>query len=59
MERKTLKPLRDAELQDAYNRGFKQGSFEEKERIMRIFASFGKIQLSKPLSGKEFEALFD
>jgi len=32
---------------------------DERERIMRIFASFGKIQLEKPLSGKEFEALFD
>ena len=32
---------------------------EERERIMKIFASFGKIQLKKPLSGKKFEALFD
>lgn len=32
---------------------------QERERIMKIFASFGKIQLKKPLSGKEFEALFD
>ena len=31
----------------------------ERERIMKVFASFGKIQLEKPLSGKEFEALFD
>ena len=32
---------------------------EERERIMKIFASFGRIRLKKPLSGKEFEALFD
>lgn len=32
---------------------------QERERIMKIFASFGKVQLKKPLSGKEFEALFD
>ena len=32
---------------------------QERERIMKIFASFGKVQLKKPLLGKEFEALFD
>jgi len=31
----------------------------ERERMLKIFASFGKIQLSKPLTGEEFEALFD
>lgn len=38
---------------------YKAGQESERKRIMKIFASFGKIQLSKPLSGKEFEALFD
>ena len=32
---------------------------QERERIMKVFASLGKIQLEKPLSGEEFEALFD
>ena len=36
-----------------------EGGKAERERIMKIFASFGKVQLKKPLSGKEFEALFD
>ena len=31
----------------------------ERERIMKIFESFGKVQLKKALSDKEFEALFD
>ena len=40
-------------------KSYAQGVKDERERIMKIFASFGKIQLAKPLSGKEFEALFN
>ncbi len=36
MGRGSLKPSRGADkLQDAYNRGFKQGKFEERERIFK------------------------
>ena len=55
---------------EAYKKGLEDGEGErtreierakkaERERMLRIFASFGKIQLEKPLSGKEFEALFE
>lgn len=37
MGKQNLKPSRDAvKLQDAYNKGFKQGKFEERERIIGI-----------------------
>lgn len=55
-----LKAVAQAQLAKADPQGhYEQGKFEERQRIMKIFASFGKVQLEKPLSGEEFEALFD
>ena len=46
-------------MAELYKTECQQRVKQERERIMKIFASFDKIQLKKPLSGKEFEALFD
>lgn len=56
---KPLIEIMQDERNAGYEAGIKWGRFQERERIMKIFASFGKIQLKKPLSGAEFEALFD
>ena len=44
---------------EEYQRQIEEAKKQERKRILKIFGSFGKIELEKPLSGAEFEALFD